>query len=102
MDLMQVFQVYQGIIAIFSVANQQKYPEAKAIEPFDVKRLPVSRKIGNDQEFPAAGPVANGLHLGNIPQQVLTVFFGNHFWLGTHTAKNFDAGNHVVTVEPVV
>ena len=63
---MQVFQVYQGKIAVFSVSNEQIDRQFKLFEPIDVKIFAISRKIRHDQEFTAPGTIANGFHVPNV------------------------------------
>ena len=99
---MQIFEVYEGKIAVFAVSDEQIDPQTEFIEPIYVKILAITREIGHDQELAATRTIANAFHVRKGPEQVLAVLFGELFGLPAHAAENLDAGNHVVTVEPVV
>ncbi len=98
---MQIFEVNEGKIAVFSVSDEQIDPQTEAIEPIDVKILAITREIRDHQEFAAARTVADTFHLRKVAQEVLAVLFGKVFGLATHAAENLDTGNHVIAVEPV-
>ena len=97
---MQIFEVYKGIIAVFSVPDEQKHVQTELVEPPDVERFPVAGEIRDDEEFTAAGTVADGFHLGKVTQEVFAVVLADLFGLAADTAQDFDAGNYVVTVKP--
>ena len=97
---MQIFEVYQGIIALFSVTDEQKDAQAETVEPLDVERLTVARGIGNHQKLPAAGTVADGFHRRNVAEQVLAILLGDLFGFARNAAEDLDTGNDVVPVEP--
>jgi len=97
---MQIFEVYKGIIAVFSVPDEQKDVQTELVEPPDVKRFPVAGKIGHDEELAAAGTVADGFHLGKVTQEVLAVVLADLFGLAADASQDLDAGNYVVTVKP--
>ena len=99
---MQIFEVYEGKIAIFAVSDEQIDPQAKLIEPIYVKIFAITGEIGHYQEFAAARAVADAFHVGKRPEQVLAVLFGELFGLPAHAAENLDAGDDVVAIEPVV
>ena len=99
--LLQIFEVYEGKIAVFPVPDEQIDPQTEAIEPIDVEILAIARKIGHHQELAAAGTVADGLHVRKPAQEVLAVLLAQLFGFAAHAAENLDAGNHVVAVEPV-
>ena len=62
-DLTKIFEVYEGKIAVFAISNEQIHAHAELIEPVDVEIFAITRKIRDNQEFPAARPVADGIHL---------------------------------------
>jgi hypothetical protein len=97
---MQIFEVYKGIIAVFSVPDEQKYVQSEPIEPPDVERFPVAGEIRDDKEFAAAGTVADGFHLGKVSQEVFAVFLADLFGFAADASQDFDAGNDVVAIEP--
>ena len=98
---MQIFEVYKGIIALFSVSNQQKHAQTETIEPFDIEIFAVTGEIGYHQKFAAAGAVTDRFHFGKGSQKVLAVFFADFFRFRTHATQDFDSGNHIVAIEPV-
>ena len=98
---MQIFEVYEGKIAVFPVPDEQIDPQTEAIEPIDVKILAITRKVRNHQEFAAARTVADAFHLRKVTQEVLAVLLTQLFGLATHASENLDAGNHVLAVKPV-
>ena len=100
LTLAQIFEVYEGKIAVFAVSYEQKHLQAQFFEPFHVEILAITRKIRDDQEFAAAGTVADGFHIRKRPQEVLSVFFANLVGFAAHATKNFDSRNHVVAIEP--
>lgn len=98
---MQIFEVYEGKIAVFAVSDEQIDPQTEFIEPIYVKIFAITGEIGHYQEFAAARTVADAFHVGKGPEQVLAVLFGELFGFPAHAAENLDTGNHVVTIEPV-
>ena len=97
---MQIFEVYKGIIAVFSVPDEQKDVQTELIEPPDIERFPVPGEIRDDKEFTAAGSVTNGFHLGKVSQEVLAVVLANLLGFAADAPQDFDAGNDVVAIEP--
>ena len=99
--LLQIFEVYEGKIAVFPVPDEQIDLQTELVEPIDVEILAITGEIGHHEEFAAARTVADGLHVRKRPQEVLAVLFADLFGFTAHAAENFDSWNHVVAVEPV-
>ena len=97
---MQIFEVYKGIIAVFSVPDEQKDVQTELIEPPDIERFPVSGEIRDDEEFAATGTVTDGFHLGKVSQEVFAVVLADLFGFAADASQDFDARNDVVAIEP--
>ena len=97
---MQIFEVYEGKIAIFPVSDEQIDLQTEFIEPIHVKILAITRKIRHYQELAAPGTGTDGFHVGKGAKEVFAVFLADFFGFPAHATQNFNAGNHVVAVKP--
>ena len=63
LTLAQIFEVYEGKIAVFAISDEQIHAHAQFIKPIDVEFFAITREIRDHQELATDRAVANGLHV---------------------------------------